>query len=99
MGVYNMSEVHSEVHRYRLKNKPMKGTHTIKRGRRKVAHINPGEIIEATPEEIGARFLFRFDDLGAVEDTKYEKKEKSAKKRGHSRDGIRSGRTEKSSEN
>lgn len=87
----------SEVHRYRLNNSPIKGSHTIKRGRRKVIHIQPGEIVEATPEEIGDGFLFRFEDLGSVEDTNFKERKKSGKKRG--RPNGKSGGTEKNSEN
>lgn len=63
-------------HKYKLKTFPMTGQHTI-RFDKKVIHIQPGEEIISTPEEIGKTFLSRFEDLGEVD----EESSKSAGRR------------------
>lgn len=68
----------SEKHRYKLKDSPLKGSHSFRRGRKKVIHTRPGEIVEALPEEIGKKHLSRFEDLGVVEENRVSRRTKAA---------------------
>lgn len=48
--------------KFRLKNGPIKGKHTIIRGKQ-VIHLQPGDEITTTREELGG-FAYRFEEVG-----------------------------------
>jgi len=90
-----------KMHQYLLKKEfiengktiKITGSHTIKRGRKKVIHIQPGETLEAFPDELGKEWRKRFKDLGEVgvestieeEPDEEEEEEESKQRQGKSK--------------
>ena len=62
----------NELHNYRLDTGKGNGLHTFQRGKKRIS-TKPGEIVEATPQEIGKSAMSRFTDLGVVKNAKNKK--------------------------